>query len=84
MELVKVRKLSLFGGSDSRIRYHSNKLLFNEKRNGSCRFYSERILEPAFVEMLIPFYTDQAGEVVKYLKKAGYTDEEIGELINGL
>lgn len=28
------------------------------------------------------FYPGQAGEVVKYLKKAGYADQEIGDLID--
>lgn len=32
--------------------------------------------------MLVRFYPGQAGEVVKYLKKAGYADQEIGDLID--
>ena len=34
------------------------------------------------MEMLVRFYPGQAGEVVKYLKKAGYADQEIGDLID--
>lgn len=81
-ELVQERKLSLFGGGDPRSRYYSNKLLANKKRNDSCRFYLEKRLESAFVEMLVRFYPGQAGEVIKYLKKAGYADGEIGDLID--
>ena len=81
-ELVQARKLSLFGGGDSRSLYYNNKLLANEKRNSLCRFFLEKRLEPAFVEMLVRFYPGQAGEVVKYLKKAGYADQEIGDLID--
>lgn len=81
-ELVQERKLSLFGGGDPRSRYYSNKLLANKKRNDSCRFYLEKRLEPAFVEMLVRFYPGQAGEVIKYLKKAGYADKEIGDIID--
>ena len=67
---------------DSRSLYYNNKLLANEKRNSLCRFFLEKRLEPAFVEMLVRFYPGQAGEVVKYLKKAGYADQEIGDLID--
>ena len=81
-ELVQARKLSLFGGGDSRSLYYNNKLLANEKRNSLCRFFLEKRLEPAFVEMLVRFYPGQAGEVVKYLKKAGYAYQEIGDLID--
>jgi hypothetical protein len=34
----------------------------------------EKRLEAAFVEMLVHFYPGQAGEEVKYFKKAGYAD----------
>lgn len=46
------------------------------------QIFLEKRLEPAFVEMLVRFYPGQAGEVVKYLKKAGYADQEIGDLID--
>ncbi|MCC8148348.1 hypothetical protein [Akkermansia sp.] len=80
--LVQERKLSLFGGAEPRSIYYNNKLLSNENRNSSCKYDLEKMLEPAFVEMLVRFYPGQAGEVVKYLKKAGYADKEIGDLID--
>lgn len=82
LRLVQERKLSLFGGAEPRSIYYNNKLLSNEKRNDSCKYDLEKRLEPAFVEMLVRFYPGQAGEVVKYLKKAGYADREIGDLID--
>ena len=54
--------------------YCNNKLMSNEKRNDSCKYELEKRLEAAFVEMLVHFYPGQAGEEVKYLKKAGYAD----------
>ena len=82
LRLVQERKLSLFRGADPRSIYYNNKLLSNEDRNGNCKYHLEKRLEPAFVEMLVRFYPGQAGEVVKYLKKAGYADQEIGDLID--
>lgn len=80
--LVQERKLSLFGGADPRSIYYNNKLLSNKDRNSSCKYDLEKRLEPAFVKMLVRFYPGQAGEVIKYLKKAGYADGEIGDLID--
>lgn len=54
----------------------------NEDRNDNGKYHLEERLEPAFVEMLVRFYPGQSGEVVKYLKKAGYADQEIGDLID--
>ncbi len=54
----------------------------NEDSNDNGKYHLEKRLEPAFVEMLVRFYPGQAGEVVKYLKKAGYADQEIGDLID--
>ena len=82
LRLVQKRKLSLFRGADPRSIYYNNKLLSNEDRNKNCKYHLEKRLEPAFVEMLVRFYPGQAGEVVKYLKKAGYADQEIGDLID--
>ena len=82
LRLVQERKLSLFCGADPRSIYYNNKLLSNEDRNNNCKYHLEKRLEPAFVEMLVRFYPGQAGEVVKYLKKAGYADQEIGDLID--
>ncbi|MGN0815793.1 MAG: hypothetical protein ACI4P2_03475, partial [Akkermansia muciniphila] len=82
LRLVQERKLSLFRGADPRSIYYNNKLLSNEDRNKNCKYHLEKRLEPAFVEMLVRFYPGQAGEVVKYLKKAGYADQEIGDLID--
>ena len=82
LRLVQERKLSLFRGADPRSIYYNNKLLSNEDRNNNCKYHLEKRLEPAFVGMLVRFYPGQAGEVVKYLKKAGYADQEIGDLID--
>ena len=82
LRLVQERKLSLFRGADPRSIYYNNKLLSNEDGNNNCKYHLEKRLEPAFVEMLVRFYPGQAGEVIKYLKKAGYADQEIGDLID--
>lgn len=82
LRLVQERKLSLFRGADPRSICYNNKLLSNEDRNNNCKYHLEKRLEPAFVGMLVRFYPGQAGEVVKYLKKAGYADQEIGDLID--
>lgn len=82
LKLVQEGKLSLFRGLEPQSVYYNNKLLSNQYRNDGCKYNLEKRLEPAFVEMLIRFYPGQAGEVVKYLKKAGYADQEVGDLID--
>ena len=39
-------------------------------------------MEKIFVPMLVKYFPDQAGEVVKYIRKAGYGDGEVLDLID--
>ena len=44
--------------------------------------YVIRIMEKRFISMLVKYFPDQAGEVVKYIRKAGYGDGEVLDLID--
>ena len=44
--------------------------------------YVVRIMEKRFILMLVKYFPDQAGEVVKYIRKAGYGDGEVLDLID--
>ena len=39
-------------------------------------------MEKRFIPMLVKYFPDQAGEVVKYIRKAGYGDGEVLDLID--
>ena len=39
-------------------------------------------MEKRFISMLVKYFPDQAGEVVKYIRKAGYGDGEVLDLID--
>ena len=44
--------------------------------------YVSGFMEKIFVPMLVKYFPDQAGEVVKYIRKAGYGDGEVLDLID--
>lgn len=44
--------------------------------------YVSKIMEKRFIPMLVKYFPDQAGEVVKYIRKAGYGDGEVLDLID--
>ncbi|OLA90071.1 MAG: hypothetical protein BHW66_04195 [Akkermansia sp. 54_46] len=45
--------------------------------------YVSKIMEKRFIPMLVKYFPDQAGKVVKYIRKAGYGDGEVLDLIEG-
>ena len=51
-------------------------------RNSLYHSYVSGFMEKIFVPMLVKYFPDQAGEVVKYIRKAGYGDGEVLDLID--
>ena len=51
-------------------------------RNSLYHSYVSGFMEKIFVPMLVKYFPDQAGEVVKYIRKAGYEDGEVLDLID--
>lgn len=76
-----IEKYGLFTARDPRSYVYMNKLAFNETRNELLRSSLERSYIPNFIKMLVKFFPGQVNEVKKYLRIAGYTEEEITELI---
>ncbi|MCL6677088.1 hypothetical protein M8O52_08580 [Akkermansia muciniphila] len=59
-----------------------NNLVTFSSRNSMYHSYVSGFMEKIFVPMLVKYFPDQAGEVVKYIRKAGYGDGEVLDLIN--
>ena len=59
-----------------------NNLVTFSSRNQMLDTYVIRIMEKRFISMLVKYFPDQAGEVVKYIRKAGYGDGEVLDLID--
>ena len=59
-----------------------NNLVTFSSRNQMLDTYVVRIMEKRFILMLVKYFPDQAGEVVKYIRKAGYGDGEVLDLID--
>ncbi|PND07453.1 hypothetical protein CXT88_05455 [Akkermansia muciniphila] len=59
-----------------------NNLVTFSSRNQMLDTYVIRIMEKRFIPMLVKYFPDQAGEVVKYIRKAGYGDGEVLDLID--
>ncbi|WP_288927594.1 hypothetical protein [uncultured Akkermansia sp.] len=59
-----------------------NNLVTFSSRNQMLDTYVVRITEKRFILMLVKYFPDQAGEVVKYIRKAGYGDGEVLDLID--
>ena len=59
-----------------------NNLVTFSSRNNMYHSYVSGFMEKIFVPMLVKYFPDQAGEVVKYIRKAGYGDGEVLDLID--
>ena len=59
-----------------------NNLVTFSSRNSMYHSYVSGFMEKIFVPMLVKYFPDQAGEVVKYIRKAGYGDGEVLDLID--
>ena len=59
-----------------------NNLVTFSSRNSMYHSYVSKIMEKRFIPMLVKYFPDQAGEVVKYIRKAGYEDGEVLDLID--
>ena len=59
-----------------------NNLVTFSSRNQMLDTYVIRIMEKRFISMLVKYFPDQAEEVVKYIRKAGYGDGEVLDLID--
>ena len=59
-----------------------NNLVTFSSRNNMYHSYVSKIMEKRFIPMLVKYFPDQAGEVVKYIRKAGYGDGEVLDLID--
>ena len=59
-----------------------NNLVTFSSRNSMYHSYVSKIMEKRFIPMLVKYFPDQAGEVVKYIRKAGYGDGEVLDLID--
>ncbi|KAA3386403.1 hypothetical protein [Akkermansia muciniphila] len=59
-----------------------NNLVTFSSRNSMYHSYVSKIMEKRFMPMLVKYFPDQAGEVVKYIRKAGYEDGEVLDLID--
>lgn len=75
-------KYGFFVGRDPRTRIYFNKLARNEARNRFLQSVLEGSSTSDFVQMLVNFFPGQTAEVKKYIRMAGYGDQEIPELIN--
>ena len=59
-----------------------NNLVTFSSRNSMYHSYVSKIMEKRFIPMLVKYFPDQAGKVVKYIRKAGYGDGEVLDLID--
>lgn len=59
-----------------------NNLVTFSSRNSMYHSYVSGFMEKIFVPMLVKYFPDQAGKVVKYIRKAGYGDGEVLDLID--
>ncbi len=59
-----------------------NNLVTFSSRNSMYHSYVSGFMEKIFVPMLVKYFPDQAGEVVIYIRKAGYEDGEVLDLID--
>lgn len=75
-------KYGFFVGRDPRTRIYFNKLARNGARNRFLQSVLEGSSTSDFVQMLVNLFPGQTAEVKKYIRMAGYGDQEIPELIN--
>ncbi len=64
------------------VQNNQSKISIQSGRNNKIEHILNRILEEEFVEMLVNYYPSHANEVIKYIKLAGYQDDEISKLID--
>lgn len=53
-----------------------------QRRSNAIKFYLDTSLEGGFLRMLVRYFPRKKGEVIKYLKMAGYEDHEMNNLID--
>ncbi len=72
----------LFGGTcDLIARTYSNKITLNQNRNIHIT-NDIKMLESYFVPTLVELFPGKKGEVLRYIRMAGYKDNQIDELID--
>lgn len=72
----------LFKDDFDRMRYSQSRVTFQGLRNHGIKSILENPLEEDFVSLLVKYYPDKSIDVIKYIKLAGYADEEISQLID--
>ena len=63
------------------VQNNQSNISIQQSRNNLIEFFIPT-LEEEFVEMLVKYYPSHANEVIKYIKLAGYQDDEISKLID--
>ncbi|MEI3558134.1 hypothetical protein [Akkermansia massiliensis] len=63
------------------VQNNQSNISIQQSRNNMIEFFIPT-LEEEFVEMLVKYYPSHANEVIKYIKLAGYQDDEISKLID--
>lgn len=59
-----------------------NNLVLLRRRNHSFHSFLRNPLEIEFVEMLVKYFPDNANDVLKYIRMAGYQGAEVSDLID--
>lgn len=71
-----------FKDDPHQVQNNQTKISILQSRNNQIEQILNGILEEEFVEMLVTYYPSHANEVIKYIKLAGYQDDEISKLID--
>lgn len=75
-------KLDSFGGEFSRLsRNLENKIALNKSRNIQIESMIKG-MERDFIPTLVQLFPGRTGEVIKYIRMAGYQDDEINDLMD--
>lgn len=70
-----------FKDDPHQVQNNQSNISIQQTRNNLIQFFMPT-LEEEFVEMLVNYYPSHANEVIKYIKLAGYQDDEISKLID--
>lgn len=80
-ELIE-RAFDTFKDDPHQVQNNQSNISILQSRNNQIEQILNGILEEEFVEMLVNYYPSHANEVIKYIKLAGYQDDEISKLID--
>lgn len=71
-----------FKDDPNQVQNNQSNISILQSRNNQIEQILNGILEEEFVEMLVKYYPSHVNEVIKYIRLAGYEDDEILKLID--